>query len=99
MKDGAVLINIARGSIVDENAMIESLRSGKLAGAALDVFSREPLAPESPLWDMPNVLVTPHSMSTACDENTRLVDLFCDNLRRYIDGQPLRNEIDKVRGY
>ncbi len=99
MKPGAVLINIARGSIVDEAAMVEALQSGKLGGAALDVFSREPLPAESPLWDMPNVLVTPHSMSTAFDENARLVDLFCDNLRRYVDGQPLRNQIDKVRGY
>jgi len=99
MKTGAVLINIARGTIVDESAMVDSLRSGKLGGAALDVFSREPLPGDSPLWDMPNVLVTPHSMSTATDENTRLVNLFCDNLRRYLDGQPLRNEIDKIRGY
>jgi glyoxylate/hydroxypyruvate reductase len=99
MKPGAVLVNIARGTIVDEPALIESLRSGHLGGAALDVFAREPLPRDSPLWDMPNVLVTPHSMSTAYDENARLTDLFCDNLRRYIEGQPLRNQVDKVRGY
>ena len=62
-------------------------------------YAIEPLPKDHPLWTMPNVLITPHSMSTASDENTRLVDLFCDNLRRYVDGQPLRNEIDKVRGY
>ena len=99
MKPGAVLINVARGSIVDEPALIEALSGGHLGGAALDVVAREPLAPESPLWDMPNVLVTPHSMSTAVNENHRLTDLFCDNLRRYLAGEPLRNAIDKRRGY
>ena len=99
LKSGAVLINIARGSIIDEPALIDSLRSGHLGGAALDVVSSEPLAPDSPLWDIPNVLITPHSMSTACDENERLTDLFCDNLRRYLNGEPLRNQVNKTRGY
>jgi glyoxylate/hydroxypyruvate reductase A len=99
MKPGAVLINIGRGQLVDEAALVESLRSGNLGGAALDVFATEPLPAESPLWDMPNVLVTPHSMSTALDENEWLVDLFCDNLRRYLAGQPLRNVFDRARGY
>jgi glyoxylate/hydroxypyruvate reductase A len=99
LKPSAVLINIARGAVVDEAAMIEALRSGRLAGAALDVATREPLEADSPLWDMPNVLITPHSMSTAYDENERLVDLFCDNLRRYLANEPLRNEFNKARGY
>jgi len=99
IKPGAVLINIARGSVVDEPAMLEALRSGHLRGAALDVVAREPLAGDSPLWDMPNVLITPHSMSTGIDENERLTTLFCDNLRRYLAEQPLHNVIDKVRGY
>jgi phosphoglycerate dehydrogenase-like enzyme len=99
LKPSCVLINIARGTIVDEAALIDALRSGRLAGAALDVFAREPLPADSPLWDMSNVLVTPHSMSTALDENQRLTDLFCDNLRRYLDDEPLRNVVDKVRGY
>jgi phosphoglycerate dehydrogenase-like enzyme len=99
IKPGAVLINIARGSVVDEPALIEALRSGRLRGAALDVVPREPLAADSPLWDMPNVLITPHSMSTGVDENDRLTTLFCDNLRRYLAEQPLHNLIDKVRGY
>jgi glyoxylate/hydroxypyruvate reductase len=94
-----VLINIARGSIVDEAALIDQLQSGHLGGAALDVFAREPLPPENPLWDMPNILITPHSMSTAANENERLTALFCDNLQRYLTRQPLRNVIDKVRGY
>jgi glyoxylate/hydroxypyruvate reductase A len=99
IKHGAVLINIARGSVIDEPALVEALRSGQLGGAALDVVAREPLAADSPLWDMPNVLITPHSMSTGIDENERLTTLFCDNLRRYLAGQPLHNVIDKVRGY
>jgi glyoxylate/hydroxypyruvate reductase len=94
-----VLINIARGSVVDELALIEALKSGHLRGAALDVVGHEPLAADSPLWDMPNVAITPHSMSTAFDENERLTTLFCDNLRRYLAKQPLRNVIDKMRGY
>jgi len=99
MRPGTVLINIARGSVVDEPALIEALRSGHLGGAALDVVAHEPLAADSPLWDMPNVLITPHSMSTATSENERLTALFADNLRRYLAGEPLRNVIDKVRGY
>jgi len=99
MKPGAVLINIARGAIVDEAALIEVLRSGHLGGAALDVFAKEPLAAESPLWDMPNVLITPHTISTAEDENELVVDLFCDNLRRFLAGEPLRNVFERVRGY
>jgi glyoxylate/hydroxypyruvate reductase A len=99
LKPNAVLINIARGTIVDEAALLEALRVGRLGGAALDVFSREPLPTDSPLWDMPNVLVTPHSMSTAWTENDWLTDLFCDNLRRYLNGEPLRNQVDKIRGY
>jgi glyoxylate/hydroxypyruvate reductase A len=99
MRPGALLINIARGSVVDERALIEALRSGHLGGAALDVVTREPLNADSPLWDMTNVLITPHSMSTAMTENARLTDLFADNLLRYVNGEPLRNVIDKVRGY
>jgi glyoxylate/hydroxypyruvate reductase len=99
MRPTAVLINIARGAIMDEAALVDALRAGRLAGAALDVFQREPLPEDSPLWDMPNVLVTPHSMSTATDENERLVELFCANLRRYLDGDDLLNVVNKVRGY
>ena len=99
MKPGAVLINVARGQVVDEPALARALRAGRLGGAALDVFTVEPLPPDSPLWDLPQVLVTPHSMSTALDENERVVDLFCDNLTRYLAGAPLRNVFDHARGY
>jgi glyoxylate/hydroxypyruvate reductase A len=99
MKPGAVLINVGRGQLVDEGALVDALRSGHLGGAALDVFAGEPLPAASPLWDLPNVLVTPHSMSTALGENELLVDLFCDNLRRYLSGEALRNVFDRERGY
>jgi len=99
MKPGALLINIARGAVVDEPAMIDALRSGRLGAAALDVAAEEPLPTGSPLWDLPNVLVSPHSASTVVTENARLTDLFCENLRRYIRGDPLRNVFDRTRLY
>jgi phosphoglycerate dehydrogenase-like enzyme len=99
MKDGAFFINIGRGSTVDEAALIAALQRGKLGGAALDVFEEEPLPGDSPLWDMANVLICPHSASTSDRENERITDLFCDNLRRYLDGQPLRNVLDVERLY
>lgn len=99
MRDGAYFINIGRGATVDEPALVSALQSGKLAGAALDVFAEEPLPPESSLWAMPNVLVSPHSASTSDKENQRITDLFCDNLRRFLDGRPLRNVLDTERLY
>lgn len=96
---GAVLINIGRGSVIDEGALVDALRAGRLGGAALDVFDTEPLPADSPLWDMPNVLVSPHSASTSDRENARITELFCDNLRRYLAGQPLRNVLDVERLY
>ena len=99
MRQGTVLVNIARGQVVDEPAMIEALRSGVLGGAALDVMTVEPLPESSPLWGMESVLVSPHSASTVAVENRLIVDLFCDNLRRWLDGQPLRNVYDRARGY
>jgi phosphoglycerate dehydrogenase-like enzyme len=95
MPRGAVLVNIARGALVDEDALAEALRSGHLAGAGLDVFAEEPLPPESPFWEMPNVLVSPHSASTSDRENRRLTDLFCGNLRRFLAGEPLVNVLDR----
>ncbi|WP_274655319.1 D-2-hydroxyacid dehydrogenase [Paenibacillus humicola] len=88
---GAVLINIARGAVVDEKALIASLRTGRLGGAALDVARTEPLPPDNPLWEMEHVLITPHSASTAEQENRRLTDLFCENLKRFAEQRPLLN--------
>lgn len=96
---GAVLINIARGPLVDEAALVEALRSGHLGGACLDVFREEPLPPASPLWELPNVFISPHSGSTTERENERITDLFCDNLRRFLDGAPLTNVLDTARLY
>jgi glyoxylate/hydroxypyruvate reductase A len=94
MKESAILVNIARGDVVDEAALIDALESGRLRGAALDVFEHEPLPPESPLWDLPNVFVSPHSASTVAAENGRIVEVFRENLRRYLDGRPLLNLLD-----
>jgi len=99
MKEGSVLINIARGSIVDEPELIKALQSGHLGGAAVDVAVKEPLPPESPLWDMPNVIISPHSASTVEAENENLTDIFVDNLGRYIGGRPFRNLLDKKALY
>ena len=99
MKRGALLINVARGKLVDDKAVIEALRDGRLGGAALDVFSQEPLEPSSPYWDLPNVIVTPHSSGAMSDYWTPLVALFADNLRRFEKGEPLLNVVDKVAGY
>jgi phosphoglycerate dehydrogenase-like enzyme len=95
----AIVVNIARGQVVDEPALISALASGRLRGAVLDVFETEPLPVESPLWKLPNVLVSPHSASTAAQENDALTELFVDNLGRYLAGQPLRNVYDHDRGY
>jgi glyoxylate/hydroxypyruvate reductase A len=99
MKRGAYLINIGRGALIDEPALIEALREGHLGGAALDVFATEPLPAASPLWHMPNVIVSPHSASTADTENDKLTALFCENLRRYLARAPLVNRFDPDRLY
>ena len=99
MPRGAVFINIGRGRLVDEPALIEALRSGHLGGAGLDVFANEPLPADSPLWTLPNVLISPHSGSTSDRKNSRLTELFCDNLRRFLAGEPLRNVLDGERLY
>lgn len=101
VKPGVVLVNIARGLVVDELGLITALRSGHVAFAGLDVFTTEPLPQDSPLWDMPNVLVSPHSASTVARENERITDIFCHNLVCYLDGrlEAMRNVLDKPRLY
>ena len=96
MKQGAYLVNVGRGKVVDERALIEVLKSGYLSGAALDVFEQEPLPEGGPLWDLENVIISPHSTASVPGRaNDLLVELFCNNLRRYLNGEPLINELDK----
>jgi phosphoglycerate dehydrogenase-like enzyme len=99
MKPGARLVNLGRGALVDEPALIEALRSGRLAGAALDVFAEEPLPATSPLYDMREVLVTPHTSGLGPRYWERAMQQFTDNLRRWLAGEPLRNVVDKRAGY
>ncbi len=94
MRPGAIVVNVGRGGVVDEPALIAALGDRKLAGAALDVFATEPLASESPLWDLPNVLLSPHTAALSLHENERIVSLFTENLRRYLRGNQLRNRVD-----
>ena len=90
---GARLVNVSRGEVVDEPALIEALRSGALSGAYLDVFAHEPLPPDSQLWDMPNVIVTPHTAGHSDGNEARVAALFLDNLKRWNEGQPLLNRV------
>ena len=99
IKRGAFLINIARGKLIDDEAVVEALRDGRLGGAALDVFATEPLAASSPYWDLPNVIITPHTAGAMQDYWTPLVALFSENLRRFERGDPLLNVVDKAAGY
>ena len=96
---GAAVVNIGRGALIDEAALVDALSSGHVGGAYLDVFEEEPLPGTSPLWEMPNVLVSPHSASTSHRENERIVDLFTDNLGRWLEGRELRNVLDPQRLY
>ena len=99
MKDDACLINVARGPLVDETALSAALRGEKIGGAALDVFPKEPLAADSPLWDVPNLLITPHTAALSEKLWERHYALFSENLRRHLAGQPLLAAVDKWKGY
>ena len=99
MKPSAFLVNISRGGIIDEPVLIQALKEGWIAGAGLDVFVQEPLPPESELWDLPNAILTPHIAGGSEIYNLRVIELFCENLRRYLDGQPLLNVVDKDKEY
>jgi phosphoglycerate dehydrogenase-like enzyme len=99
MRPGAVLVNVARGRLVDEEALVGALREGRLRGAALDVFAREPLPEGHPLWTMPNVLLTPHVSAVTARYWEREVDIILDNARRFEEGKPLRNVVDRGAGY
>lgn len=99
MRPTARLINVGRGELVVTDDLVEALRTGAIAGAALDVFDTEPLPSEHPLWAMDQVLITPHMSGDADGWRERLADLFMDNAFRFLDGKPLRNTVDKKRGY
>ena len=99
MKSTACLINVGRGPLVDEAALAAALREKKIGGAALDVFPKEPLAADSPLWDLPNLLITPHTAALTDKLWERHYALFSENLRRYLNGQPLLAVVDKRKGY
>ncbi len=99
MKPSAIIVNVSRGAVVNEEALIDSLRAGHLGGVALDVFKEEPLPSSSPLWDMEKVLISPHLAATVAAENDRIVEIFIDNLGRFMRDEPLRNVFDVTRGY
>jgi phosphoglycerate dehydrogenase-like enzyme len=99
LRPTAFLINISRGAIVDEAALIDALRTGRLAGAALDAFGTEPLPADSPLFDLPNVVLSPHVSGNFRDYWDLVVEVFCTNLSRYLAGEPLLNVVDRQRGY
>jgi phosphoglycerate dehydrogenase-like enzyme len=99
MKPGAVLINVSRGPIVDEEALIAALRAGSIRGAGLDVYSDEPLPPTSPLWELENVCLTPHVAGVSPRFWERETELILENLRRYLAGEPLLNMVNKQAGY
>ena len=99
MRPDAWLINIARGRLVDERALLRALAEGRIGGAALDTFREEPLPSSSPFYDLANVIVTPHTSWSSARVLDRSIELFCDNLRRYAAGQPLRNVVDPGAGY
>jgi len=99
LKPAAILINVGRAKIVEETALLNALQSGRLGGAVLDVFEREPLDPGSPFWDMPNVIVSPHSSGVRPDHWDEVIDLFSENLVRFQRGQELLNLVDCSAGY
>jgi D-2-hydroxyacid dehydrogenase (NADP+) len=99
LRPGAYLYNISRGTVIDEAALIAALRAGKLGGAGLDVFEEEPLPPTNPLWELPNVILTPHVSGVTPLYYQRTAALFAENLDRFLAGQPLDNRFDPARGY
>jgi phosphoglycerate dehydrogenase-like enzyme len=99
MKKNAVLINVARGAVIDEAALITALSSKKIAGAALDVFKEEPLPTTSPLWNLDNVILTPHIAGNTVKMHEKAAALFAENLQRYLENKPLLNRLNRKRGY
>lgn len=96
---GSYFVNVGRGDVLDEDALVEAITSGRLAGAMLDVTLDEPLQPGSPLWTSPHVLLTQHTAGGSADEQIQKAELFADNLRRHREGSPLLHRVDLIRGY
>ncbi|MFC1937429.1 D-2-hydroxyacid dehydrogenase [Chloroflexota bacterium] len=99
MKPTAYLINVARGQVTDEDAVVRALREKWITGAGVDVFGEEPLPPDSPLWDAPNIILSAHVSGRMADYDMRATELFCENLKRYLNGKRLINVVDKKKGY
>ena len=99
MKPGSFLVNVARGCVIDEAALMHALKEGPMAGAALDVFEQEPLPEDSPLWDFDNLMVTPHISGASRAHLRRSFELLLENIKRFVNDEPLLNLVDKERGY
>jgi phosphoglycerate dehydrogenase-like enzyme len=99
LKPGATVVNVGRGTVIDEPALIDALRTGRVSFAALDVFASEPLPSDSPLWSMPNVVISPHTAALSKHEDRRIAEVFCDNATRLLEGRPLRNVINTEEFY
>lgn len=99
MRPGACVLNMARGALLDHDALLARLRAGQCGGAVLDVFDREPLPADSPIWDAPNLIVTPHVSCDVPDYAQRVLDRWFDNFGRLLQGAPLANIVDRERGY
>jgi phosphoglycerate dehydrogenase-like enzyme len=97
--ESAYLINVTRGGIIDEDAICVALRAGQIAGAGIDVTEVEPLAPESPLWDAPNIILTPHRAGASQHRPRKVFEFFLAQLERYLKGEPVLNIVDKRKGY
>ena len=98
MKPSSYLVAVGRGGVIHEHALLKALREGWIAGAGLDVYARRPLPPDSPFFDLPNVIMTPHMSGITRNFPPRLADVFCENLRRYLSEEPLLNVVDKRKG-
>jgi phosphoglycerate dehydrogenase-like enzyme len=99
MKPNSVLINVSRGAVTDEAALVDALRAKRIRGAALDVFEKEPLPPDHVLWTLDNVLIAPHSADYTADSHLRAMAFFVENLKRFQRGEPLENVVDKDEQY
>ena len=99
MKKSAFLVNVTRGGIIDEEALARALHAGEIAGAALDVCEVEPLPPDNPLWDAPNLILTPHRAGASQHRPRKIYEFFCQNLERYLKGEEPLNLVDKHKGF